>query len=544
MLQETAVDLSAEGPEQTPEFVFGPTASPPSRESQRLVVPESGPSQEESRLNNGNDAAPIRGDAGDGGDTQSDLEGATPTIDEASTLATAPVGPQSERLGDDADPVASGVPPLNGESQQRDGHGSSDVPTAVIAGSVVGSIATLSMLALLLWFWRKHRGRKRRSTLLTPLTTDDSPMKKQQRCFLDQESISSTLKLAKLRAVFGHKFGRTRGLRDADTDGGLSPFSPIGRPPMANGTNHTRGSSADSRHGGAADSMITAKRFMRLWDRLPAHGLVNWRSGSEMDPRPESAVNAEVREFREITAALNQAEHASMEEKQIGRYAAQSKQPSRHEGDSTGSLDHFLGGLGFSDWNPFSDQNAVTSSDATTAMTGTNPFADTHTIAVPVTAVEPATRHSTNVRRSQVAVDDTSQKEEYGTTSGQAPHSPRYDSVYRDSGDSMSSFATRRDKFRSDPFDLERPELLGHQAEPGSRPSQVGLPSGPKKPGTAHTRDGASNSRRSSPGSPRVPISTVVEGGYGPNSGWPSGAQPGRTSGISNETMGDVGKAL
>ncbi|KAK8098643.1 uncharacterized protein PG998_014129 [Apiospora kogelbergensis] len=145
---------------------------------------------------------------------------------------------------------------------------------------------------------------------------------------------------------------------------------------------------------------------------------------------------------------------------------------------SAGSADHFLGGLGlsFGSTNPFLDSNAMPHDSAKPAPLSNaapgenNPFSDAN-------AIRPPTQSK------QIGPPSTAPAPCIGTP-----------------GDSVESFQTRRNKFRSDPFDLDRPELLSSSASASSAYQQSGPPTArtPATPGKAHTRASSYSSRYSS----------------------------------------------
>ncbi|KAL2263121.1 hypothetical protein VTK26DRAFT_8142 [Humicola hyalothermophila] len=177
---------------------------------------------------------------------------------------------------------------------------------------------------------------------------------------------------------------------------------------------------------------------------------------------------------------------------------------------SAGSAARFLGGLdlnfGSSSENPFSDSNAIAHTSAKPAPlavgqsginnTG-NPFSDAN--AIPGLS---ATR-VVDVRRSRGQ-----------SVSNSIVRQPSTTYYTRDSVGSMGSVATttnQRNKFRSDPFDLERPELLsgsvattasaslrksnvtsstvGTAGSTATANPEVNLNQGPRRPTGAVTRD-------------------------------------------------------
>jgi hypothetical protein len=161
----------------------------------------------------------------------------------------------------------------------------------------------------------------------------------------------------------------------------------------------------------------------------------------------------------------------SMDEKQQGA-ATIGGNGSPRRSRSLGN-EHFLGGLGlnFDAENPFADSNAMSHDSAKVmplAVSGaSNPFSDANAILAPArstnndaAAVGLAT-YVQNIRRSRGhSVSAVNMRPPSG------PAASRMPIMYRESSVSVETSDTRRNKFRSDPFDLDRPELLAQS--PGS----------------------------------------------------------------------------
>jgi len=249
-----------------------------------------------------------------------------------------------------------------------------------------------------------------------------------------------------------------------------------------------------------------------------------------------------------------------MDDREVER-EAQRRRLSRGHG-SVGSADHFLGGLGLNfdnaaaNPNPFSDANAVRHDSVkpvslTVANPDSDPFSDVNAISAPAAAAKPPSTYVVDVRRSRgTSFGGGTTRPPSGST-----YAPRLDSMYRDSGQSVESFATRRNKFRSDPFDLERPELLGSRTTQTSSNYSQASSGAPRVPGSVHTRADSFSSKYSSgvsldgwsdPG-PDVGPSNGFNYRYeteSPVAGYRSGEQrmPGRRP--SGASQNSVGKAL
>ena len=147
-----------------------------------------------------------------------------------------------------------------------------------------------------------------------------------------------------------------------------------------------------------------------------------------------------------------------MDERELDREAQRRRASVSRKNNSAGSRDQFLGGLnlsfGGSNSNlndPFSDDNAARSSATPAPLAvsqANNPFSDANAISNPAPVVPKPTTYVADIRRSRNQ-----------SVSGNG--NPPPGGVVRESVASVESYTTRRNnKFRSDPFDLERPELL------------------------------------------------------------------------------------
>ncbi|KAL0939465.1 uncharacterized protein CTRU02_206075 [Colletotrichum truncatum] len=407
--------------------------------------------------------------------------------------------------GTAAGEAGNGSNPPSSSQPSSGGSRSGGVATpVVIASSVVGAVAVIGLLGFLLWLWRKRSLRKRRSTLLTPLSTDPSFRTGEKPYIIDRESLGPTPRSAKLKAALGYNFSRFRGQVGGLVSRNRDSSSTRSRTQFMNISQHSRNSSSMSNHAGPRNIVTTTDRLKDWWERLTADMRFNWRLRG--DRNTEKDPFASTRDMMDRKAAMGgQPDFLTllgMDEREVER-EAQRRRLSRGK-DSAGSAEHFLGGLGLNfdnaSANPFSDINALPHDSAKPAPlavanpTTNNPFSDTNAISAPAAAVKPPTTYVADVRRSRgTSIGGSTTRPPSGST-----FSPRMDSMYRDSLQSVESFSTRRNKFRSDPFDLERPELLGSRAtQASSNYSQVGGMA-PRIPGSAHTRAGSFSSKYSS----------------------------------------------
>ncbi|KAK6226619.1 hypothetical protein QIS74_00174 [Colletotrichum tabaci] len=405
-------------------------------------------------------------------------------------------GTAAGEAGNDS-PASNGTPSGNSRS------GGVAKPV-VIASSVVGAVAVLGLFGFLLWLWRKRLLKKRRSTLLTPLSTDPRFRHTENTSYvIDRGSLGPTPRSAKLKAALGYNFQRFRvqlgGLvsRNRDSSSGRD------RSQFMNVSQHSRNSSSWSNHTGPRDVVTTKDRIKDWWERLTADMKFNWRLRG--DRIVEKDPFAPTRDMQDRNAAMGgQPDFLTllgMDDTEVQR-EAQRRRLSRGQG-SAGSAEHFLGGLGLNfenaAANPFSDVNALPHDSAkpaplAVANTGNDPFSDANAISAPAAAVKPPSTYVADVRRSRgTSFGGGTTRPPSGST-----YSPRLESMYRDSMQSVESFATRRNKFRSDPFDLERPELLGSRTTQASSNYNQGGGGAPRVPGSAHTRADSFSSKYSS----------------------------------------------
>ena len=372
--------------------------------------------------------------------------------------------------------------------------------TAVVAGSVAGSVAVVAMIAFLLWFWRKKAISRRRSSLLTPLTIAPGKRGTNEKPYIiDRGSVGPTPKGEKFRAAVGANFRRLR-----------SKVSSVG-------------GSADL---GRAGEVTGRDRFRGWWGRRTADVGSGWKSRNEGLGAQDPAAARDMRERR--GAGGSQPDFLTllgMDDEEVRREAT------RGHGGRTGSGssgEHFLDGLGLNFGSsaggrgredPFSDDKALTRESAKPAplavsSTPANPFSDE------------------NASRPSSYVADMRRSRGRSSKGGGIP------SLYCDS--LQSEVEPRRPKFRSDPFDLERPSLLGGGQKITMSGAAEGTGTGMEgvgKPRRAHTREDSFSSSKYSSG---------VSLGDWSDPGPDVGPAAGRSGTGARESSGgaSVGKAL
>ncbi|KAL8406975.1 hypothetical protein RB596_005456 [Gaeumannomyces avenae] len=375
-------------------------------------------------------------------------------------------------------PAAGGSAATDGPQVQpvAQESGGASTTTIAMAGGIAGGVLLLALVAFLIWLLRKRKLRKRRSTLLTPLSPPINngrfPSEKAASAYvINRGSIGPTPRSEKLKASLGYGFAKVKG-RVGEA---LSSRNAGG---SSGGVNMNRGNSQFMESAAAVPS-----RSNSMASKGPSGGNGGWLGGVAAGWRKNREAGRDANDpFRDVqerkapmtTANNNGAQPdfltlLGMDDRQLER-EAQRKRASRNGSASSG--DHFLGALGLSFTNsdggkddPFSDANALQHQSAkppplkvTTSGPGMDPFSDANAIRPPAVA-KPST-YVADVRRSRGPSVSA------GGAAAAAGSSNAYtraaDSYYnRESASSMDSFQTRRNKFRSDPFDLERPELLG-----------------------------------------------------------------------------------
>ncbi|KAI0150589.1 hypothetical protein GGR57DRAFT_472017 [Xylariaceae sp. FL1272] len=358
--------------------------------------------------------------------------------------------------------------------------------TVAVAGGVIGGLAAVSIIGFLFWFWRKRTMKKRRSTLLTPLSSDNANERGEKGPYvISRNSLGPTTIPEKLRAVVGYNYQRIRGRVNSLVTRSPKPSVDLNRGNSQYGMPNTPASRSSSRAGSTriGSTTTTKQRFVDWWGRLTEDSNLNWKLSRGEPGGGQSGGN--------FTALSNT---------RASRPGSQSNFLPRRS-QSLGN-EHFLGGLGLDFENPFADSKAMSHDSAKvmplTVSGANNPFSDNN--AIPQSqpgAAGPAT-YVQNIRRSRGhSVASTSATLRPPST---APAS-RMPSTYRVSAMTMDSVDPRLNRIKSDPFDLDRPEFI---QSPGSSVGGVagrsdgknsGLPSMPRR---SHTRAESFTSRYSS----------------------------------------------
>ncbi|KAL2115036.1 hypothetical protein VTJ04DRAFT_10699 [Mycothermus thermophilus] len=330
--------------------------------------------------------------------------------------------------------------------------------TIAIAGGVIGGVVALSILAFFIWWWRRRILRKRRSTLLTPLD-GVPPYDRDEKggYVITRDSIGPTPVTEKVRAALGLKIKRIKGHIRNKT----APSVNLDRAPSPA---RSRSNSVGSEKGGGIKGWwngLSSKRSN-------ANNAADTRRPSQVSDERKAAIAAQP----DFLTLLN------MDDNQLDREAQRRRASlARLNGGSVGSTNDLLRNMNLAlsasnggNDNPFSDANAIPHLSAKPAPLAinnnapANPFTDAAAIGV-ASGSPPA--YDPTIRRSRTNSTDAA--------AAAAARGSRYTyrNTLRSSVGSLRSVTTAatsnyaRNKFRSDPFDLERPELLGPSAAAG-----------------------------------------------------------------------------
>ncbi|TGJ78308.1 hypothetical protein E0Z10_g10455 [Xylaria hypoxylon] len=396
-----------------------------------------------------------------------------------STATTTTTGPGT------LESSSAGAGLTNGAQDSAIGGANSTQTTIAIAGGVIGGLAIISLISFLLWLWRKRLMKKRRSTLLTPLSADRAYRGREKGPYIiSRNSLGPTGLPEKMRALVGYNYHKLRGRVNSIVTRSPKPSVDLNRGNSQFGLPDSPASRSSSRAGIASNEAMPKKgRFADWWGRLTEGDNLNWKLRNEpkrrgsndgtYTSRPNAAQPRKWGSQPDFLTLLSMDEKQQQQRSSDSNAAGSSSNPRRSQ--SLGN-DHFLGSLGlnFDTGNPFADSN-VMSHDSAKVMPlavpaeGINPFSDANAISVPVRSANNSTaggptNYVQNIRRSRGhSTSAANAQPPSGATVGRLP------SLYRESSVSVETVDTRRNKFRSDPFDLDRPELLAQSPRTGMR---------------------------------------------------------------------------
>ncbi|KAK4099908.1 hypothetical protein N658DRAFT_487281 [Parathielavia hyrcaniae] len=385
-----------------------------------------------------------------------------PTSESPQTPADSPSPDATETTS--ADPGVATIPTPNNNAVQS---------AVAVAGGVIGGVIALGLLIFFIWWWRRRRQRKIQSTLLTPVDAPPSFDRGEKGGYvISRGSIGPTPMTEKLRAAVGQQYKRLRGhirnraASSVNLDRSTSQFMDAVRA-------HSRENSSNIGAG------LTAKDRLRTW--WAGLGMKFSQGNNNRFQEKTAGVTGEKK-----AASSSQPDFltlVSMGDQELDR--GQRDGMARANGSAS---DNFLGSLrlNLGDDDPFSDANAIAHDSTKPAplavgnrSSNHDPFSDSNAI-----LLDPPPRAAMPKPPAYAAADPrrSSRSNSIATSTAAARRHPS--AVYhysaaaalRDSTTTLGSTATAttagnpRTKFRSDPFDLERPELLGG---PSSNPKHA-----------------------------------------------------------------------
>jgi hypothetical protein len=331
-----------------------------------------------------------------------------------------------------------------------------------VAGGVIGGVVAISILAFFIWWWRRKLHRKRRSTLLTPLDAVPSFDRNEKGGYIiTRGSIGPTPVAENVKNVLGQNFRRFQGHLRNKT-GGSAPSVNLDR-----GTSQfmdPKGTRGPANSGIVGSRVTTKDRFTDWWSRLTADMTFNWR----LRAKPVATGNMTAGITQEKTPAVGAQPDfltlLNMDDRELDREAQRRRASISRKNGSDG----FLGGLNLNFGsspgdNPFSDTNAIAHTSAKPAPLAIgggqplNPFSDANAIRDATMPPPKPSTYVADIRRSRGHSVSTSRQ----------PSTLYYytnrDSIYSAVGGGRGSVGAGdddsnnfRNKFRSDPFDLER----------------------------------------------------------------------------------------
>ncbi|KAK4108191.1 hypothetical protein N656DRAFT_696252, partial [Canariomyces notabilis] len=350
-------------------------------------------------------------------------------------------------------PALTALPSVNSNAVQS---------TVAVAGGVIGGVVAISILAFFIWWWRRKLHRKRRSTLLTPLDAVPSFDRNEKGGYIiTRGSIGPTPVAEKVKNVLGQNFRRFQGHLRNKT-GGSAPSVNLDR-----GTSQfmdPKGTRGPANSGIVGSRVTTKDRFTDWWSRLTADMTFNWR----LRAKPVATGNMTAGITQEKSPAVGAQPDfltlLNMDDRELDREAQRRRASISRKNGSDG----FLGGLNLNFGsspgdNPFSDTNAIAHTSAKPAPLAIgggqplNPFSDANAIRDATMPPPKPSTYVADIRRSRGHSVSTSRQ----------PSTLYYytnrDSIYSAVGGGRGSVGAGdddsnnfRNKFRSDPFDLER----------------------------------------------------------------------------------------
>ncbi|TVY84756.1 hypothetical protein LSUE1_G000567 [Lachnellula suecica] len=376
--------------------------------------------------------------------------------------------------------TATSAAPSTVESATGGGISSNPQLTAApVVGGVLGSIGFIAVVSLLFFFLRKRK-RDRRHSLLTPLTTGN-------RSHFDVDgdekwSSGGSSPLDKLKvAASGLKTGvigigaSLKSKVGGDRIGGVNLNR--GNSQFLDGTisQHSRNNSVLSNSSG---KITVRDRFTDWWESFRE----KLKLGKNNEPAdPFAAARGMNEKQANFDKPPDFSQLLGMDDREL-QLQAERRRASLTKTQSGASLPP-LGSLGlnFGD-DPFADPITTKTTTQNPPRNNLNPFADP--ISQPQPSIPKQNTYVQDIRRSRGQSIDATQNgpAAYGRPPSTVALTSRYPSTiapsrdsYRDTVFSSWSANGRKGKGRSDPFDLERPELWrnGGNVLSGNRASRT-----------------------------------------------------------------------
>ncbi|RYP04356.1 hypothetical protein DL765_010220 [Monosporascus sp. GIB2] len=337
--------------------------------------------------------------------------------------------------------------------------------TAAVAGGVVGGLALVSLGIFLIWFWRRRTEQKRRR--LTRFSGDGASGRREKEgaYFTNRTPSGPTPVSEKLNDGIVNSYKRIRRRFSGIVDRSASPqptvnldrgTSQFGPPPASISPQGSRFSASSEN---ATFVPGGREQLVGWWSRDTKNGGSQSKSN-----RSDNAPFAVARGMKGVGGGRPAPDpepdlHTLPwmdEEVAVSAAGVNGTGGNQKRRSTAAGSEHFMGGLGF-DFsgaaNPFSDRNAIRHDSATAPppalwmRPAKDPFSDAHAVADGPPLSEGTATYARDTRQSRGR-----------SASGDG-------SIYRESGASSVDFLDgdmlmRNAKFRSDPFDLDRPELL------------------------------------------------------------------------------------
>ncbi|KAK3391588.1 hypothetical protein B0T20DRAFT_483609 [Sordaria brevicollis] len=350
----------------------------------------------------------------------------------------------------------------------------SNSEAAKVAGGVLSGLVVLSVIGLFFWLWRRRRVNKRRNTLLTPLgpgphtdSTEKAPYTFSRR------SIGPTSLFAKVKAALGYNVKKIRERISQTFSEPSIRLSPSSRP-QSRGFLASHGRNPSSFLFNESNGADTLKdRIVNWWSKVTSHITIGKRLGLRLRSDDEVVRDryTDVGKKSERKTSLQHQpdfltllamDDGDLSRGGLGRQGQQqqhkaatlqppgfkeSNDPFRDDDNNNNNNNNIIiNTLSHISAIPAPLASVATSNNRSADNDTNNPFSD------------PLPQRTTSDRRRRRRQSRGQQS--ISVSAGAANHPSRQPST-RTYRESIDSFTTLRDKFRSDPFDLERPELLG-----------------------------------------------------------------------------------